>query len=323
MKIIPPNPPLLVKGKTPSKPPLVKGGRGDYQIKKTVTTKVILLLFSLIPLGIRKGIFKAAFVLFYHLSSRHRLVTLHNLKCAYPEKDMKGLDKIARGAFRNLGIVVAEFFEIPSLTEEKLHDLIEFEGFENYIRITAKNRGVLFFTAHLGNWELMAISFALLEQPFTIIYRPLDNLVLENLVTYVRACKGNKPLPKERATKQIFRRIKKHEIVGTLLDQNMAWQEGVFVDFFGRPACTTDGLASLALYTGAPVVPAFMVRMENGKYRLIIGEEVTIINTGNPERDILTNTQNFTKIIEGFVRKYPDQWLWVHQRWKTKRHQVV
>ncbi|MBE9547675.1 MAG: lysophospholipid acyltransferase family protein, partial [Proteobacteria bacterium] len=154
------------------------------------------------------------------------------------------------------------------------------------------------------------------------IYRPLDNPILENLITYVRACKGNKPLPKDRATKQIFRRIKRNEVVGTLLDQNMAWQEGVFVDFFGRPACTTDGLASLALYTEAPVIPAFMVRMENGKYRFIMGEEVEIINTGNPERDALTNTQNFTKIIEDFVRRYPDQWLWIHQRWKTKRHQV-
>jgi KDO2-lipid IV(A) lauroyltransferase len=291
-------------------------------MKKTITTRIILILFGSVPLKVRRGIFKAAFLFFYHLSSKHRLITLHNLKCAYPEKDMQSLGKIAKRAFLNLGIVVAEFFEIPSLTRENIHDLIEFNGFENYTKAMSKNRGVLFFTAHFGNWELLAISFALAEQPFTIIYRPLDNPLLENLVTYVRACKGNKPLPKERATKQILRRIKKKEVVGTLLDQNMAWQEGVFVDFFGRPACTADGLASLALYTEAPVVPAFMVRMENGKYRFIVEEEVEIINTGNPERDILTNTQNFTKVIEGVVRKYPDQWLWVHQRWKTKRHQV-
>jgi len=291
-------------------------------MKKTAMTRTILVIFASIPLVVRRGIFKAAFLLFYHFSSRHRLITLHNLKCAYPDKDMKGLGKIARGAFRNLGIVAAEFFEIPSLTKENIHNLIEFNGFENYTRAMSQNRGVLFFTAHLGNWELMAASSAMLGHPITVIYRPLDNPVLENLVTYVRACKGNKPLPKERATKQIFRRIKKNEVVGTLLDQNMAWQEGVFVDFFGKPACTTDGLASLALYTGAPVIPAFMVRMENGKYRFIIGEEVTIINTGNPERDILTNTQNFTIIIEDFIRGYPDQWLWLHQRWKTKRHQV-
>jgi KDO2-lipid IV(A) lauroyltransferase len=291
-------------------------------MKKTITTRTLLLLFGSIPLTVRRGIFKAAFSLFYHLSPRHRLITLHNLKCAYPKKNMRYLGTIAKGAFRNLGIVVAEFFEIPSLTRENIYDLVECEGFENYTKAMSKDRGVLFFTAHLGNWELMAISFALLGQPATFIYRPLDSPVLENLVKYVRACKGNRPLPKERATKQIVRRIKKNEVVGTLLDQNMAWQEGVFVDFFGRPACTTDGLAVLAIYTEAPIIPAFMVRMETGKYRFVIGEEVEIINTGNLKRDALINTQNFTKIIEGFVRNYPDQWLWVHQRWKTKRHQV-
>lgn len=291
-------------------------------MKKTITTRAILLLFGSIPLTVRREIFKAAFLLFYHLFSKHRLITLNNLKCAYPGKNMKSLGKIARGTFKNLGIVVAEFFEIPSLTEENVHNLIEFSGFENYTRAMSKNRGVLFFTAHLGNWELMAAAIAMLGHPLTVIYRPLDNPVLENLVKYVRACKGNKPLPKERATKQVLRRIKKKEVVGTLIDQNMAWQEGVFVDFFGRPACTTDGLASLALYTGAPVIPAFMVRRENGKYRFIVDEEVEIINTGNLKRDALTNTQNFTKTIEDFVRKYPDQWLWAHQRWKTKSHQV-
>lgn len=291
-------------------------------MKKTIPTRAILLIFSSIPLAIRKEFFKAISLLFYRLSTRHRLITLHNLKCAYPEKNIKNLVKIAKGAYRNLGIVAAEFFEIPSLTRENIRDLVELEGFENYTRAAAKKKGVIFFAAHFGNWELMATAFALLGHPATTIYRPLDNPILENLITYVRACKGNKPLPKDRATKQIFRRIKRNEVVGTLLDQNMAWQEGVFVDFFGRPACTTDGLASLALYTEAPVIPAFMVRMENGKYRFIMGEEVEIINTGNPERDALTNTQNFTKIIEDFVRRYPDQWLWIHQRWKTKRHQV-
>lgn len=294
-------------------------------MKKTATTKAILAIFGSIPLTIRREVFKAILLLFYHFSSKHRLITLHNLKCAYPEKSMDDLIKIAKGAYRNLGIVAAEFFQIPLLTRENIGDMIEFEGFENYTRAMAKNGGILFFTAHFGNWELMATSFALLGQsrPATIIYRPLDSPVLEDLVTWVRSCKGNKPLPKDRATKQVFRRIKKNEVVGTLLDQNMAWQEGVFVDFFGRSACTTDGLASLALYTGAPVIPAFMVRMESGKYKFIIGEEVEIINTGNPEMDILINTQNFTKIIEDFVRRYPDQWLWVHQRWKTKRHQAV
>lgn len=292
-------------------------------MKKTATTKAILAIFGFIPLAVRREIFQAISLLFYHLSSKHRLITLHNLKCAYPEKSIYDLIKIAKGAYRNLGIVAAEFFQIPSLTRENIRDLVEFEGIENYTRTAAKKKGMFLFTAHFGNWELMVASFALLGQPPTFIYRPLDSPILENLITYVRTCKGSNPLPKDRSMRQVLRLIRKNEIVGTLLDQNMAWEEGVFVDFFGRPACTTDGLATLALHTGAPVIPAFMIRTESGKYRFVIEEEVEIIDTGDPEKDALINTQNFTEIIEDVVRRYPDQWLWVHQRWKTKKHQMV
>ncbi len=116
----------------------------------------------------------------------------------------------------------------------------------------------------------------------------------------------------------MLRTLKANGIVGLLIDQNWSRQEGVFVDFFGRPACTSDGLARLALHTEAPVIPAFMVRQENGKYRLVIGEAVELINTGQRIKDVLINTQNFTRIIEDMIRKYPDQWFWVHQRWKTQ-----
>ncbi len=303
--------------------PFNKGGKGGLSDKKTTTTRIILILFRSIPLVIRREIFKAVSLLFYHFFSRHRLIALHNLKCAYPEKSKQDLIRVAKGVYRSLGIVAAEFFQIPLLTRENIYDLIECEGFGNYKRAMAKNRGVLLFTAHLGNWELAAAFLALLEQPLTIIYRPLDSPVLENLVTYVRACKGSNPLPKDRSVMRVLRLVKKGEVIGTLLDQNMTRKEGVFVDFFGRPSCTTDGIALLALHTGAPVIPAFMVRMESGKYRFIIGEDVEIVNTGNPERDVLTNTQNFTRIIEDFVKRYPDQWLWVHRRWKTKRHQIT
>ena len=291
-------------------------------MKKTPTTRAILLIFGSIPLAIRREIFKAISLLYYHLSSRRRLIALHNLKCAFPEKSMQDIIKIAREVYRNIGIIAAEFFEFPSLTRENIHDLVECEGLENYTSAMAKNKGVLFFTAHFSNWELLAISLALLGQPFTFIYRLLDNPILENFVTYMRTCKGNNPLPKGGSMRQILRHIEKKELVGILIDQNMDWYEGVFVDFFGRPACTTNGLALLTLHTGAPVIPVFLVRMESGKYKLIIGKEVKIINTGNRNMDILTNTQNFTRIIEAFVRRYPDQWFWVHQRWKTKRHQA-
>jgi len=179
------------------------------------------------------------------------------------------------------------------------------------------------FGAHFGNWELEAAVFSLLVSPVTVIYRPLDSKLLDDLVLHVRSASGNIPLAKDRAMRQMLRVLKDNGVLGILVDQNMAWQEGVFVDFFGRPACTTDGLSLLALHTGAPVVPAFLIRQPNGKYRFVVGEEVPTVRTGDKAHDVLVNTQNYTRIVEETVRRYPDQWLWVHQRWKTKTCQVV
>jgi KDO2-lipid IV(A) lauroyltransferase len=123
--------------------------------------------------------------------------------------------------------------------------------------------------------------------------------------------------------RKMLRSLAHNEIVATMIDQNMAWQEGVFVDFFGRPVCTTTGLALLALHTDAPVVPGYILRLENGKYRMVIKEEIAVIRTGDKDADILINTQNFTRFIEDTVREYPDQWFWIHQRWKTKPWQVT
>ena len=120
----------------------------------------------------------------------------------------------------------------------------------------------------------------------------------------------------------MLRALKQNGILGILIDQNVDWYEGVFVDYFGRPACTTDGLALLALHTEAPVLPGYMVRLPDGRYRLVFGPEVEVIRTGDRDADILANTQRFTKVIEQIVRRYPDQWLWVHQRWKTQPCQV-
>jgi KDO2-lipid IV(A) lauroyltransferase len=180
------------------------------------------------------------------------------------------------------------------------------------MRALDKGRGVLFFSGHFSNWELMAAAAALLIKPAGVIYRTLDNALLEHLVLRIRSATGNTLIPKEHAMRSMIRRLNRNEIIGILIDQNMAWSEGVFVDYFGRPACTTDGLALLALHTHAPVLPGYIVRLQDGRYRLVIG----------PEVDVITNTQRFTKIFEETVRRYPDQWFWVHHRWKTQRCQI-
>ncbi len=290
--------------------------------KETWTTRIIFALFRIIPPGVRKIVFKALMMLFYQFSGEHRLIVLNNLARSFPEKDMTELTRIARDCYRNLGIVVAEFFDIISMTRENVSDWLEFEGRDAYLKAREKNRGILFFTGHFGNWEIAAAAFALLCQPINIIYRSLDDPVLGGIVDKVRSHTGNKLIPKGGAARKIIRLLAENESIGILVDQNVSWREGVFVDFFGRPASTTKGLAALALQTGAPVLPGFIFRMKNGRYRLVIGPEVEISRTGDYERDIFENTQRFTKIVEYNVRKYPEQWFWLHQRWKTKMSQV-
>jgi len=283
---------------------------------------IILKCFSAIPRKLRRNLLKGMFRLFYHLAPKQRLITIHNLTCAFPEKSINEIKNIARGAYGTLGITAADFFEIPSLTKDNIGNLVEVEGLEYYTKALEKNRGILMLGAHFSNWELAAVAISLVLKPAVITYRPLDSPTLDNLVLWVRSCTGNVLIDKERAMRKMLRSLAHNEIVATMIDQNMAWQEGVFVDFFGRPACTTNGLALLALHTDAPVVPGYILRLENGKYRMVIKEEMAVIRTGDKDADILINTQNFTRFIEDTVREYPDQWFWIHQRWKTKPWQA-
>jgi Kdo2-lipid IVA lauroyltransferase/acyltransferase len=292
-------------------------------MKISPVADIILKCLSAIPRELRRDILIGMFRLFYYLSPRQRFITIHNLRHAFPEKSINEIKNVARGSYRTLAITVADFFEIPSLTKDNIGNLVEVEGLEYYTKALEKNRGILMLGAHFSNWELAAVAMSLVLKPAVITYRPLDSPTLDNLVLWVRSCTGNVLIDKERAMRKMLRRLADNEIVATMIDQNMAWQEGVFVDFFGRPACTTNGLALLALHTDAPVVPGYILRLENGKYRMVIKEEMAVIRTGDKDADILINTQNFTRFIEDTVREYPDQWFWMHQRWKTKPWQAA
>jgi Kdo2-lipid IVA lauroyltransferase/acyltransferase len=283
---------------------------------------ILLFCFRAIPTPLRRALFIVAFRLFYLLVPRQRLIALHNLRRAFPEKSAEEICKIARGVYRNMGIVAAEFFDICHWTKSNIGEMVDSEGLEHCRKALEKGRGVLMFGAHFGNWELEAVAASLLIKPLAAIYRPLDSALLDQLVLRVRTATGNTLLDKNRAMRAMLRSLKRNEMLGILIDQNVDYYEGVFVDYFGRPACTTDGLAILALHTKAPVLPAYMARLPDGRYRLVIGPEVEVVDTGDRNADILANTQRFTKVIEETVRQYPDQWLWVHQRWKTQLCQI-
>ena len=279
---------------------------------------MIFFLFRLIPLGLRRAIFKAVFRLFYYASVKQRLIALHNLRRAYPEKSIDEIEEIAKGVYRHMGIVLAELFEMPYITRETLDEWVDVEGLEHFKDAHAQGKGVLSIVAHFGNWELMTVAVPMLVHPLEIVYRPLDSPIMDNLLGWSRTKHGNSLIPKGGSGRKIIRLLKENKVIGILSDQNVDKNEGVFVDFFGRPACTSVGTAALTLQSGAPVMPAFMPRMPDGRYKLIILPPVEITRTDNYESDLIVNTQRFTKVVEDMVRRYPDQWFWIHQRWKTK-----
>ena len=284
--------------------------------------RLIISLSKHIPLSLRRIL--AVFIarLSYYISLKHRLIALHNLMRSFPDRPLKEIIRLAKESYISFTLVAVDFFDIPCLNKDNLHQWISIEGLDNYTEACKEGKGVLIFSAHFGNWEIGNAALAIVTRPFIFVYRVLDSPLLERVITGVRASYGNVSLPKDKAMRPMIRLLKNGASINLLIDQNVTWYEGVFVDFFGRKACTTPGLALLALHTKAPVLPVFTRRLPDGKYLLEIGKKVEIVRSENREADILINTQNFTKIIEEHIRQYPEQWFWVHQRWKTKLCQV-
>jgi KDO2-lipid IV(A) lauroyltransferase len=244
---------------------------------------------------------------------------MRNLALAYPEKSRAERAKILGGVFTSLGRQLAELCLFPKYRAENVSDVVVYDGFENFERALARGKGVLFLTAHLGAWELSAFAHSLYGHPLKIVMRPLDNPYLDRLSQRYRTMHGNSTVDKDDFVRGLLSAMKAGETVGILMDTNMTPPQGVFVDFFGIPACTASGLARIALRTDAAVVPGFTVwDPALKKYRLRFDPAVELIRTGNDDADAIANTALFTKVIEDYVRRYPDQWLWVHRRWKTR-----
>lgn len=228
-------------------------------------------------------------------------------------------EQIARGVFANLGRMLAEFSQFPKMNRGNIHSIVEYDGLEHYTEARSRDRGVLFLTAHTGSWELSAFAHALYGFPMHFLTRPIDNPLVEGLVTRYRTMSGNRVIRRTEAARDVLRALSAKETVGILIDQNTTRNEGVFVDFFGIPAATTTGLAALTLRSGAPVVPGF-IRWdgERQKHILEFQAPVELVRTGDRSADLVRNTARFNQVIEAFVRRYPDQWLWIHKRWKTR-----
>jgi KDO2-lipid IV(A) lauroyltransferase len=247
-------------------------------------------------------------------------VVMDNLEMVYgSERNREEIKALRRNIFVHFGRMIFEIPRILRLSDSNLSQFFVFEGLDNLKRMEADGKGGFFLTAHFGNWELLnAAASILLKGNTAIVARPLDFPPLERLFSELRGLFGTRIIPKRKAMRQILRCSKEGIPVGILLDQNVDWYEGVFVPFLGRPACANKALALLALRTGAPVIPAFTIRMPDGRYRLVFEEPIAIVRTGDETWDIEENTRIFTQTIDRYVKRYPDHWFWFHRRWKTR-----
>ena len=282
-------------------------------------TWIVLKIIGALPRRLARALAVGVARLLFAVTPKLRKTAEFNLKLAFPEWTDAQCAATARGMVRSLGWMAAEFAMMPRYTRKNIEGVIVLDGQENFLEGQRRGKGVLFLTAHVGAWELSSYAHALYGFPLHYMARPLDNAHLDALVNRYRGLSGNQPIFKNESARAMLKILKDAGTIGILADQNTLREEGVFVDFFAVPACTTTGIARVALHTGAAVVPGYAVWDESlQKYRLRFEPPLELVRTGNAERDIFENTQLFARVTEEIIRKYPDQWVWLHARWKTR-----
>jgi Kdo2-lipid IVA lauroyltransferase/acyltransferase len=251
----------------------------------------------------------------YVVDRPHRRVALTNLAEAFPSRSEAERRQIARAVFKHFGRLLFEILKFSTLSHQKMLARVEFEGEDRARHAYAQGRGVLFFTGHFGYWELHALVHGLQLQPIGVLARALDNAHLNALLENVRGRTGNFVIYRQGAVRQVLKTLRARQGVAMLIDQHMHSPDAIWVDFFQRPAATTSTLAALALRTRAPVVPVFAVPIEGGRYRMIYEHPVEPPADDHPEA-IRDFTQRCTDVLEMYVRRRPDLWLWMHRRWR-------
>jgi len=255
----------------------------------------------------------------WHLLAGLRKTGLKNLKLAFPEKTGAERELILRTLYKTLGWQIAEFCKMRGYTLEEASRFVRYEGLDNYLHARNKGRGVLVLTGHLGAWELSSFYHSLVGYPMGLVIRRLDNPLVDEFVNRIRCLHGNWVIHKDDFARGLISSMRAGETVGILMDTNMTPPQGVFVPFFGVEACTASGLARVALKTDAAVLPGFLLWDEaRAKYVLRFGERMELIRTGDAAEDVAANTAEFAAMTERFIRANPEQWLWMHRRWKTR-----
>jgi KDO2-lipid IV(A) lauroyltransferase len=277
--------------------------------------RVVAGVISLLPMQVVRRCGAVLGRLAYAIDRTHRRTALENLAAAFPSRPESERRAMARAMFTHFGSLLLELLKFSTYTRDQMIATVEVEGLERNRQAYQQQRGVLFFTGHFGYWEIHAIVEPLIARPISVLARPLDNPRLHEMLERIRTKTGNSVIYREGAVRKVLRELAANHGVALLIDQHLHTPDAVYVDFFQRPAATTSALAALALRTGAPVIPVFALPLPGGRYRLVYEHPVDPPQTDTPDavRDF---TQRCTDVLEMYVRRHPELWLWMHRRWR-------
>ncbi len=280
--------------------------------------KTASFLILMLPTGIGLALGRVFGSLSFYILKKERKKALKNLDIAFgPSKSQEEKRKIAKKVFENLGKNFIETVSLPKLNRYNINKYVFCKNIDILKQGIRENKGAIILSGHFGNWELLAHYISMQGLPLTVIARRVRMAGIESFLAGVRKKNNVKVVYRDASAKEIVDLLRNHEFVGIMPDQDMDSVSGVFVDFFGKSAWTPSGPAVLNLLTGAAIVPCFLVRRPSG-HEFLIGKPLELVRTGDKRKDILENTRIYTKVIEDYIRKYPEQWVWFHDRWKTK-----
>jgi KDO2-lipid IV(A) lauroyltransferase len=269
----------------------------------------------LLPMTVVLGIGSLLGRAFYLVDGAHRRRAMRNIQAAFPLRTAPECRAIARGMFAHFGRLLTVLLKFSTMTPAQMLSRVTFDGTERVVAAHAQGKGALLFTGHFGFWEINALVHALELKPMSVLARPLDNPLLHDLLERTRGRTGNSVIYRRGAIRRVLRALESNQAVAVLIDQHIQTADAVYVDFFNRPAATTSALAALALRTGAPVVPVFALPLPGGRFRMVYEHAVDPPSPDDPDA-IREFTQRCTDVLEMYVRRYPELWLWMHRRWR-------
>lgn len=283
-----------------------------------IAVKILAKIVILLPWKINYWLADRLGEISYIFLAKRRSLTIDNLTQAFKDEyDKKEIRRLAINTFRNFAKNIIEFISLSKINKDNVNNFVTINGLENLQKAKKKKKGVIILSSHLGNWELMAKALILKGYPITIMVRRQKNKLVEKVIEYQRSNSKIKTISHTLASKEIFNLLKNNEIIGMIADQD-GGEKGIFINFFGRQASTIPSPVVFTIRSQAELIPLFDIRQKDNHHQIIIEPAYQLINTSNIKNDIINNTQRLTNKLESYIRQYPDQWLWLHNRWATK-----